>query len=154
MIYYVDREIIDQNQGSCLSLGCAGKFIAFIELTFYSFIFFSVKGYLSGEWNLIKTASDVWMTLLLLSCRRGWWIVHFGDGSGTAVDILRVPLHRCHQSESSFYLAMAVDEIRSDKLASDSLRLCHHWARYEWQKPGWSIAHIRAAAVRWKFPFD
>ncbi|CRK98289.1 CLUMA_CG011651, isoform A [Clunio marinus] len=48
MIYYADREIIDQNQ-SCLNLGCAGKFIAFIELVFYSFIFFSVQSCMSGE---------------------------------------------------------------------------------------------------------
>lgn len=52
MIYYADREIFDQNQGSCLSLGCAGKFIAFIELTFYSFLFFSVKGYMQSELSL------------------------------------------------------------------------------------------------------
>lgn len=49
MIYDADREIFDQNQGSCLSLSCAGKFIAFIELTFYSFLFFSVKGYMQSE---------------------------------------------------------------------------------------------------------
>lgn len=60
MIYYLDHEIIDSSQGSCLSLGCAGKFIAFIELLFYSFIFFSVKDYLSGKW---QWHSDSWILL-------------------------------------------------------------------------------------------
>jgi len=54
MIYYVDRETFDPNQGSCLSLGCAGKFIAFIEIFFYSFIFFSVKDYLSSNGEIDK----------------------------------------------------------------------------------------------------
>lgn len=49
MIYFADREIIDPHHGSCLSLGCAGKFIAFLELFFYSFVFFAVKDYLSGR---------------------------------------------------------------------------------------------------------
>jgi len=53
MIYYIDHESFDSNQG-CLSLGCAGKFIAFIELAFYSFIFFSVKDYMSGNGELDK----------------------------------------------------------------------------------------------------
>lgn len=50
MIYYGERhETIDRQQESCLSLGCAGKFIAFIELLFYSFIFYTIKSYLSSK---------------------------------------------------------------------------------------------------------
>ena len=48
MIYYTERhETIDRHHEGCLSLGCAGKFIAFIELLFYAFIFYSIKSHLS-----------------------------------------------------------------------------------------------------------
>jgi hypothetical protein len=50
MIYYVDRrETIDSHREGCLSLGCAGKFIAFIEILFYAFIFFTIKAFLNRK---------------------------------------------------------------------------------------------------------
>lgn len=55
MIYDSDREMIDPNQASCVSLGCAGKLIAFVELLFFSFVFFAAKDYLTGElWKGLK----------------------------------------------------------------------------------------------------
>lgn len=58
MIYYVEREgTIDRHHEGCLSLGCAGKFIAFIELLFYAFIFFTVKSYLSSKWKTLFSST-------------------------------------------------------------------------------------------------
>lgn len=48
MIYYPDRQI-DTDQPSCLSLGATGRFIAIIEIVFYSFVFYTVKDYFAGE---------------------------------------------------------------------------------------------------------
>ncbi|KAG5680891.1 hypothetical protein PVAND_010370 [Polypedilum vanderplanki] len=64
MIYYNERhETIDpQHEMGCLSLSCAGKFIAFIEILFYLFTFLTLKNFLSVEQALILT-----MVLTLLS---------------------------------------------------------------------------------------
>ena len=52
MIYYPDRQI-DTDQPSCLSLGATGRFIAIIEIIFYTFVFYTVKDYFAGEKDLI-----------------------------------------------------------------------------------------------------
>lgn len=58
MIYLVERDARDQcqyqnidfyDEPSCLSLGCAGKFIAFVELVFYTFVFIQMKNFLNGK---------------------------------------------------------------------------------------------------------
>jgi hypothetical protein len=51
MIYDFELEAIESShpRDGCLSLNCAGKFIAFIELLFYIFIFFSLKDFITSE---------------------------------------------------------------------------------------------------------
>lgn len=154
MIYYVNREMEDSNQGSCLSLGCAGKFIAFIELLFYCFIFFSVKDYLSGKLKrrLIKTFPFVRVALSI--CRWNWKVVHFGDGTGDPLGVLRFAFHWREQSESNVHFTLALAQIRSDSASSDSLCFSYRYTGWKREKSTRSLPNLWAAAFRWTFPAD
>ncbi|CAG9804895.1 unnamed protein product [Chironomus riparius] len=65
MIYYDERHAVHQE--GCLSLSCSGKFIAFIELLFYVFTFFSLKNYLNLEQAVILTLILTILSMMALA---------------------------------------------------------------------------------------
>lgn len=122
MIYYVDRAIYEPYQEpSCLSLGCAGRFIAFVELVFYTFVFLTAKNYASGKYpksavctflNYVENQSlklrdteeeknsgnhdkqhFYLFSTLRMSFRWCWWIIHPGADPLTPLHLLGVTFH-------------------------------------------------------------
>lgn len=127
MIYYGERhETIDRNHEGCLSLGCAGKFIAFIELLFYAFIFFTVKSYLSSKW---KKFFDKKIAAAQINRNFFFFSRTIADINGcddSLINSIIVPLHWCLLVQSRLYYALDMDKILYSLHTNHAVHYDHH----------------------------